>query len=113
MLLSQMEKKHKEASGKDLGFEIKSKKTGVLMKVIGKSPAGNYIVVKLSGKNKGAESFVEDTERYEFVEEASAKTAKRKTEIKLKVKELGTLITNTEKEIADLESELETLEAAE
>lgn len=112
MKLSGIAAKFAETSGKDLGFTVKSKETGLLLKVIGKTPGGGYIVVKMSGKNAGKESLIEDTERYVMAEDSVSKKAKRMESIKAELKVLGAKELEITNQVDALEVELEALEAS-
>lgn len=112
MKLSMIEATVKEKTGQTLGFTIKSKKTGAELKVIARTPSGRYLVVALSGKNKGGEFLVDDTERYVLTDDASTKSAKRITEIKAELKRMNGESQTLEEKMTALEEELENLEAA-
>lgn len=87
-------------------FVVKSKETGNLLKVIAKSPKGNFLVTKMSGKNVGKEILVEDSERYVLANDGRIK------EIKELLSKYGTEAEALESKMAVLEDELEALEEA-
>lgn len=107
MLLSEISSQYQGMTGEPLGFTIKSKETGLVMKVIGKTPGGKFIVVKLTGKSPGSESLVEDSTRYELVND---KKMSRKWEIQKELEKLNGEFSEIESKINSLESELEELE---
>ena len=111
MLLSEISAAYAAKTGTSMGFTVKSKETGNLLKVIAKSPKGAFLVEKLTGKtNVGKESLVENTDRYVLVDDAAAKKAARIGEIKAKLQALAGQSLAIEGEMTSLEDELEGLE---
>jgi hypothetical protein len=112
MKLSAIAEKVLGVTGQNVGFTVKSSVTGNLLKVIAKTPNGNFLVTKLSGKNAGKESLIEDTDRYELVDDAATKKAKRIEVIKAELKALGAQSNEIDGKMQVLEDELEGLEGA-
>lgn len=110
MKLSAIDTQVKTKTGQSFGFTVKSKETGAELKVITKTPSGKYLVVALTGKRKGGEFLVDDTERYVLVDDATSKTAKRITEIKAELKRMNGETQLLEEQMTELEAELEELE---
>lgn len=110
MKLSAIATKSVAVGGKDLGFTVKSTVTGNLLQVIARTPGGSFLVVKKSGKNAGKESLVEDSDRYELVDDTVSKTATRISAIKVELKTLGVEADAIDTKMSALEEELEALE---
>lgn len=85
-----------------MGFTVKSRETGNVLKVVAKSPAGRFLVVKMSGTNIGKEVLVDDTDRYELVD--TVKTA-RIAELKTEIRQLSDKLQDLEYELEELEEE--------
>ncbi len=106
MKLSAISDKIVAEGGEKLGFMVKSSVTGNLLQVIAKTPNGNFLVKKLSGKNAGKESLVEDSDRYVMEDD----NAKRIEAIKAELKALGLEAEALDVKMGTLEDELEGLE---
>lgn len=112
MRLSAISQKIVAAGGKELGFVVKSSVTGNSLQVIAKTPNGNFLVKKLSGKNAGKESLVEDSDRYVMEDDTLTKNAKRIETIKAELKTLAEQAEALDVKMGTLEDELEGLEEA-
>lgn len=95
-----------------LGFTVKSSVTGNALKVIGKSPGGSFIVLKMSGKNVGQERLIQDEDRYVLIDAVVSKKAQRAEAIKAELKKLGAESEVLDLKMGTLEEELETIEEA-
>jgi hypothetical protein len=89
-----------QVGGKE--FTVKSKKTGNLMVVNGKVLGEEKFFVKmLSGEKKDQILVVEDSERYDLVDD---KVTKRKKELRLEITNLNTKLVALEQELDGLEN---------